>query len=68
MSKVKILRDLELLKGLTYQILRKQVGVDFVFLTSILTSLTSEVKGHDVNLFRIIMGGHIPIFVKNGPL
>ena len=37
-----------------------------VFFTSILTSLTSEVKCHDVYLFRIIMGGHTPIFVKNG--
>ena len=37
-----------------------------VFLTSILTSLTSEVKGHDVYLFRIIIGGHTPIFVKIG--
>ena len=37
-----------------------------VFLTSIFTYLTSEVKGHDVYLFRIIMGGHTPIFVKIG--
>ena len=28
--------------------------------------LTSEVKGPDINMFRIIMGGHLPIFVKVG--
>ena len=36
------------------------------FLTSNLTTLTSEVKGHDVNLFETIIRSHIPIFVKIG--
>ena len=33
----------------------------------ILTSLTSDDKGHDANLFNVIKGGHIPMFVKIGP-
>ena len=65
--KVEVLRGLESPKSLTYKILRKQVEMDCFILTSILSFPTSEVKGHDVNMFKIIKGGHIPISVKIGP-